>query len=90
MRRRAPCIILTAGPRPQLSRSDRLMPDRYLAELAEILSGPNPLVLVGWREPASYGWLRRSEFDHDGKQAWERPDGTVVGLSEEPDTSRGL
>lgn len=28
-------------------------------------------------EPHSFGWLRRSEFDQNGAQAFEKPDGQI-------------
>ena len=57
------------------------MPDRYRDELREIAQGVRPaLKPAKIKDPASHGWLRRPEYDTPEMQAWERPDGTLVGL----------
>lgn len=60
------------------------MDDEFRNEVAGITRGDLrvELEIADVDDPLSRGWLRRSEFDVPGLQAWERPDGTVVGLRE--------
>lgn len=32
------------------------------------------------RAPDARGWLRRPQFDHSGFDAWEAPDGLLIGV----------
>lgn len=57
------------------------MPDRFKAELdriAELQTGE--LDIVDESNPASRGWLRRSDYDVAGSEAWEHPDGRLLGI----------
>ncbi len=56
------------------------MPDEFRAELRRIVCAADRLEIVELDDPASHGWLRRSEFDRDGLHAWETVDGNIVGL----------
>lgn len=55
---------------PELFRHavERIMTD---AAKREITMGERP------EEPRSHGWLRRSDLDRDGREAWELPDGAI-------------
>lgn len=57
------------------------MPDRFKAELdriAELNTGE--LEIIDEPSPASRGWLRRSDYDVAGHEAWEHPDGRLLGI----------
>ena len=60
------------------------MPDQFRDELRAAETAV-PLPLTEIANPSSHGWLRRPELDYPGALAWEKPDGTVVGLPDPHD-----
>lgn len=56
------------------------MPHEFKSELKHILTGPEEIELADVADPSSHGWLRRPEFDRDGLEVWERPDGSLRGV----------
>lgn len=57
------------------------MPDRFKAELSRIASlQTGELEIVDEPNPASRGWLRRPDYDVAGTEAWEHPDGRLLGI----------
>lgn len=66
------------------------MSDYFWRELEQIRLGNPVLDLVTLSNPPhSYGWLRRSEFDPETAQAWERPDGVLCSIVPEGGTEHG-
>ena len=57
------------------------MPDHFKAELDRIAGlQTGELEVVDEAAPASRGWLRRSDYDVAGTEAWEHPDGRLLGI----------
>lgn len=56
------------------------MPREFEVEVQRIVKDNAVVELADITSPASYGWLRRQEYDRDGVQVWERPDGSLRGV----------
>lgn len=55
----------------------RKLDETWTLEPIEQGQPPDDEVPISRGSPATFGWLRRPEHDHDGAEAWENPTGEL-------------